>query len=80
MDYAESAVDFDLELVVTALSCTEQIHKGTGGYKETSQGSSSRDKDLQAETGKSSNVERCSLYGHFLFLNIRTLLIKFELS
>lgn len=74
MDYAENAVVLDLELVVIACSCTEQIHKGTWGYKETSQGSSSRDKDLQAETGKSSNSERCGLYSYFLFSKLRIIL------
>lgn len=73
MNYVENAFDFDLELVVIVCSCIEQLHKGTGGYKETSQGSSSRNKDLQAETRKSSNSERCSLYGHFLFPKLRTL-------
>lgn len=61
LDYTKSAVDFGLELVVIVCYCTGQIHKGTGGYKETSQGSRSRDKELQAETGKSSNSERHSL-------------------
>lgn len=38
-----------------------QIYKGIGGHQETSQGSSSRDKDLQAEIGESSNTERCCI-------------------
>jgi hypothetical protein len=39
----------------------EQIHKGIGGDKKTSQGSGSRNKNLQAEIGESSNFERCCI-------------------
>ncbi|XP_027924793.1 DNA repair protein RAD50-like [Vigna unguiculata] len=38
-----------------------KIHQGIGSYKETSQGAGSRDKDLQAQTGTSSNSQRCCL-------------------
>lgn len=42
-------------------STTYQIYQGVGGDKKTSQGSSSRNKDLQAKIGESSDLERCCI-------------------
>ena len=39
----------------------KQIYKGIGGHKKTSQGSGSRNKDLQTQIGESSNFERCCI-------------------
>lgn len=47
--------------VIYKWPCAIQIHKGFGGHKKASQGSSSRDKDIQAEIGESSDFERCCI-------------------